>query len=130
MFLKRKEKRTKNYIFFPILKPLMLSSKISHTAAFVLQHILLPQSSADWFDDDDDDAGDDDVDATTVDDDRDWPNEDLDDAETPPLHFGDDKDDDGVLDDTETEVAAAAAAAIEIPVEAVAGSTRLHIDNT
>ena len=100
----------------------MLSSKISHTAAFVLQHILLPQSSADWFDDDD--AGDDDdVDATTVDDDRDWPNEDLDDAETPPLHFGDDKDDDGVvLDDvTETEVAAAA---IEIPVEAVvAGST-------
>ena len=104
----------------------MLSSKISHTAAFVLQHILLPQSSADWFDVDDDAGDDDDVDATTVDDDRDWPNEDLDDAETP-LHFGDDKDDDdGVVldDDTETEVAAAAAAAIEIPVEvAVAGST-------
>ena len=33
-----------NYIFFPRLKLLMLSSKISHTAAFVLQQIL-PLSS-------------------------------------------------------------------------------------
>ena len=93
------EGNTHQNYFFPRLKPLMLSSKISHTAAFVLQHIL-PLSSVAFgrFDDADD------VDATV---DRDWPNEDLD---ATPVRLGD-------ADGVETNVE------VEAADDTVAGST-------
>ena len=61
---------SQRYIFFPRLKLLMLSSKMSHTAALHLHDVLPPSSVADGkFDDVDD------VDATV---DRGWAKEDLD----------------------------------------------------